>query len=252
MRFYGPAMDFKTQLKREFVERKRRNAAYSLRAFAKSLAIDQSLLSKILQGQREPSPQTIQKVSERLGIDPHTLGVAPDTPRNTAAKYDPLQGEASVLLTHWEHFAILELFKTKSFRSDHEWIAKRLGLSIIEIEIALQRLAYFGFIDTRKKKWQTTKPNITWTDLTQTSVNKVFLQRRLLEKATEAVEQVPFSRRENASLTIQCSPKMIPKIKRRIDAFLDELDKFIESEGPHDDVYQTVVSFYPLTQGENR
>jgi len=172
------------------------------------------------------------------------------------AKYNPLQTEASALLTHWEHFAILELFKTKSFQSDQEWIAKRLGLSNIEIEIALQRLAFFGFIDTSRKKWRTAKPNNTWTDLVSTSVNKIFMQKKLLEKATEAVEQVPFARRENASLTIQCSSKMIPKIKRRIDAFLDELDSFIESEGPHDDVYQTVICFYPLThsipQGENR
>ncbi len=237
-------MDLRTHLKREYVERKRRNANYSLRAFAKALDLDQSLLSKILRGVREPTSDTVIKVSQRLGVRPTKL----KTRKKSA--YSALQIEATQLLAHWEHFAILELVKTKGFRTDLNWIAKRLQISVIEVEVAVRRLEAFGFLVTNEKQWRLKRPNTSWTNFSETSPGKVHLQKKLLEKATEAIDRLPFDRRENASLTLQCSRRLIPEVKKKVDQFLEEIDKFIEDQGPHDDVYQVVIGFFPLTQSE--
>lgn len=240
-------MEFRDKIKNTFVERKKRNPLYSLRALAQYLEVDQSLLSKILKGQRQPSVEVVHKVCQKLGIESSQVKTFL-AQKNTEVSYDELKYEAYQLLAHWEHFAILELIKTKNFKPSILWISKRLDLSQLEIETAVKRLEQFGYIKrVTPKKWILTKPNLSWVNYSETSAPKSFYQKKLLELAKQSIDKTNFLMRENSSLTIQCSTKIIPKIKQEIDDFQNKLNKLIESQGPHDEVYQLVVGFFPLT-----
>ncbi|MGE0763108.1 MAG: TIGR02147 family protein [Bdellovibrionales bacterium] len=241
-------MDFREKIRSEYIERKKRNPNYSMRAFASSLSIDQSLLSKILSGVRKPSTEMILKVSQKLGFNGDQVrSFLARQEKGQTVYYDLEQLEADHLTAHWEHYAIFELVQTKTFKPDIIWIAKRLGLSKIEVEAAVKRLETFGLLKIDGENWSVTHTNISFTGIQQTNEAKRFLQKKYLEMAHNAIDKHTLDERFNGSLTIQCSPELLPAIKRRMDTFINQLEKFIASQGPHDDVYQVVVGCYPLT-----
>src|SRR4051812_27126550 len=55
----------------EFIARRNRNTHYSLRAFARSLAIDPSELSKLLRGGRPIGKKITLRLAKRLGCSPN-------------------------------------------------------------------------------------------------------------------------------------------------------------------------------------
>lgn len=57
---------FTNRLKELLEEKKKANSRYSLRALARDLDIDQSNLSKILNGKRKPSPQQMMKLEKAI------------------------------------------------------------------------------------------------------------------------------------------------------------------------------------------
>lgn len=62
-------MSFDAFLAREFETRRRRNAHYSLRAFARDLGCDHSTLSQWLRGTRPITDDSIARISDALGLD---------------------------------------------------------------------------------------------------------------------------------------------------------------------------------------
>lgn len=239
--------EFRIFLQNEFVSRCRLNPQFSLRAFAKFLNVDQSLLSKVLRGHRPPSKALIEKICYRIGLSPSEILAFTSGGEDSKSGYDVLSEDSFAILSDWYHFALLELLKTKGCKSDSAWLAERLGISAIEVNTALERLERMGFLEKRRNRWSHLIPNNTWTNTEATSAARRNLQRNLLEMSLKAIDQVEFSKRENGSLTIACDEKLLPEIKERLTAFRRDLDKFIESQGNFTQVYQLVISFFPLS-----
>ncbi len=105
-------------LREELERRRARNRRYSLRAFARDLAIDHTRLSRILRGQR------ITKAAlARLAV-PREVAVA------------TLRGDAET--------AVVDAVARDGFRPDSRWIATRTGVSVDDVNAALHRLLRAG------------------------------------------------------------------------------------------------------------
>src|SRR5437868_2316209 len=115
------------RLKKEFVSRSQRNSSYSLRAFAKSIHIDQSHLTKILAGKVRLSEKMVLHISSLLGIKPNEI-MAPQS-------YSTIEDTTFEIIGSWVPFAIMELIKTSGFRNDPQWIARKLSVHVKEIQI---------------------------------------------------------------------------------------------------------------------
>ena len=59
---------FKSLLESEYLRRLRKNPKYSIRAFARSLDMNDSTLSQILRGKRNISPKKVTDVGLKLGL----------------------------------------------------------------------------------------------------------------------------------------------------------------------------------------
>jgi len=105
----------------EFNQRHRRNARYSLRAFARDLGTDHATLSQLLRGRRILSPRLVRQFGRRLHL--------------TAADI------ADACAQHHAD-AILRLARLASFRPNSRWIATRTGLPLDAINAALARLLH--------------------------------------------------------------------------------------------------------------
>lgn len=233
----------RSALQREFIRRCRNNSSYSLRAFSQFLQIDQSFLSKIFKGKRNITEDFALRLVVKLRLKSTNTFIEENS-------HLSLQQDELELLSNWSHFAILELSKTKNFKYDPSIIAARLGLHKTEVIAAVERLEKLKFIQLNAKQMIVLTPNTTWTNTKNTTDARRIFQRELLKKSIDAIEHVPFERRENGSLTVAINKNRLPEFKEKLKSVRRDLAEFFQSDGEKnlDEVYQLTLAFFPLTE----
>ena len=231
-----------SRLKKEFAKRVQKNPRLSLRAFALSLGIDQSHLSKILAKRVKLSEKMIFHLSSGLGIKPLELD------NTSGGSFEFIEDEKFEFISDWIHFAILELMKTKGFRYDLKWMAKRIGVNENAIKVAVERLIKLGVLKQVKKGHLTfTHKSLEWNNTAKTSYARKMLQKELLKKSIECIDAVDIQLRENSSLTVALPVDLIPELKREIIKFKNKINDICESHNSCDEVYQLCISLFPIT-----
>lgn len=114
-------MDLRQTLTVEFDQRRKRNARYSLRAYARDLGTDHATLSQLLRGRRVLSPRLVRQFGRKLHLSAVDIADACE------------QHHAD---------AILRLARLASFRPNSRWIATRTGLPLDAVNAALARLLH--------------------------------------------------------------------------------------------------------------
>jgi hypothetical protein len=235
----------------EYLRRSRLRPSFSLRAFAKFLEVDQSLLSKVISHQRKPSKKFVEQCLKRLGVPrikwSSLTGHRGDQLFNRHRSYRVISDDVFKLVSDWAHFAVLELAKLPSFEFDAQWVAGRLGRTQQEMELVLARLAANGFFQKIRGKWKLTRHSNTWTDTASTSADRLALQIQFLGLALSAAEKVSFAQRDNGSLTLAIDVRLLPRFKERLSEIRRELGEEFQSQGELTAVYQLCTAFFPLT-----
>ncbi len=149
---------FRLHLQAELGRRCAGNPHYSLRAFAKYLAIDHATLSQLLRCKRRFSPATIEKLGRRLGIDSSLIAgyIAREQQARqlvesatTLHEVQQLAKDTANLVSDWYHFAILELIHLPQFKPDTRWIARVLEITPDEVNVALTRLMRLRLLEMK-------------------------------------------------------------------------------------------------------
>ncbi len=261
----SPQIEIQRWLRERWFERRSKNAAYSLRAFAKSLKLQPSALSEILNGHRLITLKMARKVSEQLCLDPQEqskfLELAQTqrppnrkkaSPRQTLVSRMQLNVDEYRLVSDWQHFAILSLAETESFNSDPETIAKNLGISKAVVVAALSRLERLEMIARDPRgQWTLTGRSFSSPDeVREPALRNAHLQN--LELAKNSLERDDIAERDFGSITMAIDPALLPEAKKRIRAFRRELCEFLES-GNKKRVYKLCTQIIPLsTDGDKK
>jgi transcriptional regulator with XRE-family HTH domain len=235
-------------LREEFVHRRLKNPAYSLRAFSRDLAISPTSLSQILNGRRAPSQKSLHAISKRLGA-PFDLGLKPSQIKSRGLSHEELRDDEFKLISDWACFAIMNLAKLSTCKSDPKWIAKRLNISAEHAQVVSDRLIRLGYIKTLNKKLVRTKQAIRTTYDTPSEAIRTY-HRQTLQNALRTLESAPVSKREFISVTSDISTCRIPAGKEVIRNFIAEMSSCLQ-DGPTDEVYTLAVQLFPLTQSED-
>lgn len=252
------AADFRVLLQDELAKRCQNNPAYSLRAYAKLLKTDAGTLSKILNKKRPLGRISIEKFSRQLGLDPiearkymtpKKLNQTDSVNRETF-EYQELTLDQFNLIAEWQHFAILEVMRLNDFRPSSAWIAKRLGISIHEVNAAIDRLVRLKLLEINGKG--------EWLDLSEgrtTTVHHAFtttalkrLQRAYLEQAALALDLVDIVFRDQSTMTMAVDVDKIQLAKDEIRKFRRRMAKLLSRTSKCDEVYNLCISLFPLTQ----
>ena len=136
------AQDFRLYLQNKLTERCKKNPKYYLRSFAQRLDMESSALSKILRGKRRVTEKTFLKLSKILNLSPHEIAQFRQNLKQSAEydyspkNYQQVSLDAFNVISDWYHYAILELTTVKKFKPSEKWIAKSLGISVSEVNIA--------------------------------------------------------------------------------------------------------------------
>lgn len=159
---------FRQLLQRELARRCAANARYSLRSFARQLAVDHSTLSQILRGVRPVTPHTVRSLGAPLGLSDAAIDDFIAHERLFAAARDAVTEEMQQLtrdamhvVTDWRHYAILELTHLDDFRPDVRWIGRVLETAPDEINVAIQRLLRLGLLQmSSADRWTDTSAEL--------------------------------------------------------------------------------------------
>src|SRR3989344_2783858 len=105
-----------------FLQKQKKNSAFSIRAFAKQVGLSPGSLSEFLRGKRNISYKLAQKVVETLTIPPDEaktiLSESFNRKENFKINYTELDMDQYYIIADWFHFAILSLVETKNSRND--------------------------------------------------------------------------------------------------------------------------------------
>ena len=220
---------------------------------ARFLQIEPSFLSKILNRKRRATPAIIIRISERLGISDvqSSVWLNRDLEANfkAAGVYKTLTVDQFSLIAEWYHYAILELIKIKRFKPQAKSVAKALGISVTEAHAAVERLERLNLLArTRSGKWVNVRGSNTTVGSASTASAFRQLQKSILQKAVQALEDFPVEIRDQSSMTFAIDSRFLPEAKKHIQNFRRSITELLQKSENFDQVYQLSISLFPATQ----
>lgn len=236
--------DIASVLQSELSRRCKANPRYSLRAFARTLGVSPANLSLILNRKREASLKTVARALARLELS------ARDKEILSGRAWTPELGENIdfALIEHvasWLAYAILSLIKTKGFRTDEKWIARKLSVSVNEVRATVEALRSAGLLEG----WRRSKSSLRVNNAVSTSFTRSF-QRQLMEKALVSMENDPPALRDISSITFAMSADQLTEAKQEIRRFRLRMAEIFEKQNESTDVYTLTVQLVPVTKGD--
>ncbi|MDO9181199.1 MAG: TIGR02147 family protein [Bacteriovorax sp.] len=239
---------FRFWLQRKFNERCKKNARYSLRAFAKNLDIDPSSLSQILSGKRKLSKKIIHNICLKLSATPtdfQRFGLLKR--ESNLENYFQISLDKFSVISEWHHYAILELTFVSGFKSDPKWIAKKLSITVMEAKIAIERLLRLELLLPENGSLVKSSKHLTNDGTVNTSGAHKELQKQVINKALIAVDECPQEEKDITSITMAIDTANIEKAKILIQKFRRDLCELLE-EGDQKAVYNLGIQLYPLSK----
>lgn len=238
-----------------------------MRAFAKHVGISASHLSRVLSGKKDLSPESATRIAIELKLSEEQINHFLDlvslqsanshtqkllleriNRRQTRTSRKVLNSETFQAISDWYYFSLLELIRTQGFRSEAGWIAKRLGLTVSEVEFAIQRLQTLGLIRIDQNRVMTSTGEAdshTVNEMPSTDVRKHHEQ--MGQKAVTALTEQPYEEREFQGIQIAFNRAYLQKAKLLIRNFTEQFEAEFRFH-PGEDVYQLNLQFFNLTR----
>lgn len=179
------------------------------------------------------------QLMERNGMHSSEGGEAPWT---------EIDAETFQAISELYHYAILELTFVDGFESEARWIARRLGITVIEAQYAVARLLRLGLLEERDGRLVKAQRHVTTQNKAVTNPALRAQHKEILRQSGEAMREIPIERRSHTAITMTLDPEKIPLAKQMIQEFGRRLCEVMET-GERKEVYQFHVGFFPLTRG---
>lgn len=253
-----------------FERRKNINNAYSLRAYARDLGISSARLSQVLGRKHGLSIEAAQALASKLKLSSNetkwfieSVGALHSRDKKakdeysqkiqeykrTAKKFSEIHLEYFKVISDWYHFAILELTYLDDFQNDHEWMARKLDISVEEVSDAIARLKNLDLVVEEDGKLKDVfKFLATSNDVPSASLKK--FHQQLMKKAMEALYEQDVLNREISSNIFSIRKEKLPEFKEKIRVFRRDMESEASQIKGKDAVYCLSMQFYELTRSK--
>lgn len=247
-------------LREEFLQRKKKNSSYSTRAFARDLGVSQAYISLLLAGKRKLSLANALKFAQVLHLsqDKKSLFLQGSEKMNSEKKDGhnretvySLDLELFRTISEWYHLAILDLTTTENFRADIHWVARKLGISSIEVRDAVGRLERLDLLLIKNGRWLKTKTHLHFPTKSSSVATQTYHQQMIEKALNTLLTERNFDAREISGTTMAVNSKRLPKAKKKIQDFQKKLAAYL-TQGPCDQLYQVNVQLFSLLKGEDK
>lgn len=261
--------DWASFLRASLSDRKNANSQYSLRAFAKSLGVSPSFLSNIIQGKRQLSPDIAHQIAKRmkytakeveyLGVLAQSEVAASDDLRDQLRQklselrriHAPqiIDNEQFAMIKDWYHIPILEMTYLDDFEFTPKNIAQRLGIPVIQAEVAIDRLLR---MDLLKKQPDGTLIKTDTHSVFRNSRRSeafAFYHRQMIGLGMEALDTSTLDERVVMSQTFCIDETQLEEAKIMTREYIQKMAGLFEVAGKRQNTYQLNVQFFNLTNG---
>lgn len=253
----------KTRIQDELLKRRLINSSYSLRALARDLEINHSLLSRIISSKIQMTPKIFDRISGPLKLSTEEMSfykneiterkLLQSEEKVAPSSFRQLTSEEFKAIQDWYNFAILELVNLDDFVATEAWISKKLNISENEAKMALERLLAMNLLSKSSKGvYAKVSGQLTVMTPSYTSAPMKNRQKIILLKAIEALETLPIEKRDNSSLTLCIDSALLPEIKEKIKKMRRSLANYIVQKSKNKDhVYELSIAFFPWTHDDD-
>lgn len=244
---------FLAVLEREYQERRRKNARFSLRAFAQQLGVNVSTLSRLMRGQRSASPELIRGMAEKMSFDTTMVeqlllaeaGTRGD-PRAYEAELKTQSLEESRDMAGWEYLTIQALLETDLVLTTHKEVGDLIGIQSIKAKRCLDILVKHQMIVFHEGRWKSTYKRVIAFRKGNPHVKQILesfadMARSRLTR-DDGNDDQSFS-----GMVMAVDPLKIPEAVRRIREFRNNLAKFLGT-GRKSEVYRINIDLFPVTK----
>jgi uncharacterized protein (TIGR02147 family) len=250
---------FREYLRGEFKTRSMSNAQYSLRSFARTLDVSPAGLSMILSGKTPVTLSFIEKTAPKLKLKTEQvqdfqlqLLIERTNPVLQSREFEFIDADTFAVIKEWYHYAILNLMRTKDFQQKPAWIARRLGVTLPEVQTAIEKLQKVGLLQIKNGKWIDNSSQFTsHTNNKKFSEAAKHNQIAFFSKARESIEKDDFEKRNHTGSTIALSLSDLEDAKQMITKFRKEFMSRFDKKSGADEVYQISVGLFSLSKLKN-
>ncbi|MDB5037478.1 MAG: hypothetical protein JWQ35_1006 [Bacteriovoracaceae bacterium] len=265
--------NYRSFLKSTLVEKQDKNPAYSMRSFAILLGLTQSALSQVFSGKKNLSLESANRISNKLGLHENEIEyfrtlVQIETTRDIDLKrslltraqalnpkrdLQDLSVELFSVISDWYHLAIKNMLDLDHFEFTPTNIARRLGISKIEVELAIERLIRLEMIEVdsaHKGKYRKVKDHTIVRSAVPNEALRKF-HRQMLQKAIESLETQTPREKMIGSETFAISEEVLPKATEIAEEFFKKMAALSCKSKKRTQVYHLSVQFFNLTKGKS-
>lgn len=230
----------------ELEKRRKKNPAYSLRAFARDLGISKTSLSDVINSRRKFSQQNIRILGERFNLsDTHMTDLSSDIPSDDTER-DVIGTDELSFIEDWHFLAILNLGKIKGAKCDASWVSERLGIPVEVAQASLDVLLKQELIENNDGYLlRKSKPLTTALDIPSASI--VEHHQQSINKSLAALEDVEVECRDYTAVTYAFDLSKMQEAKKCILDFHRRLGKLVETDEAKE-VYRLNIHLFPLTK----
>lgn len=261
--------DFRQVLRAQLESRCQRNLRYSLRSFARDLGLSPARLSEVLKGKQGLSLKWASHVADRLGFagaekqhfcdlveSRHARNQARRElakrrlAESAAAPRNQLSLDAFQTVSDWYHFAILSLAELADFQSEPQWIATRLGIPLVLVEPAIERLIRLEQLERDSAGRLRVVTEATFAGSGVPSMALKNFHRQILERAAVALFEQDVHSRDFNSGFVAIPKARVPEAKKLLEEMRTKFWNQITATAPSDSVYCLTMGFFRIDQGE--
>jgi uncharacterized protein (TIGR02147 family) len=153
-------------------------------------------------------------------------------------------------ISDWYHYAILELTYFPNFKPDPGYISKKLGISKLEAEVAIERLKRLELIEQDPHgRYKKSHGYFLAESKLPNNALKLF-HKQILEKAIESIHSQPPKERMSATDVVPIDSKYLTEVDRLSREFSSAVLRISEKSKIKDSVYALAVHFFNLTPSE--
>lgn len=236
-------------LLQELSQRSKKNPAYSLRSFARSLRVNSGALSAIINKKRPLTVRTARKILDGLDLNSKTrtrllqslISEEARTPRDDC---HILSEDLLRMVQNWEYFAILSMLEMDSVDTSARGIAQRFSISPATALETVESLKRLGLVKVISGKLRPTYKNLsTKPDVPSHALRHA--HRQHLQKASQALDEQKIDERDFSGITMAIAKKKLPIAKQLIAQFRRDLCALLET-GDRDEVYRLNIQLFSL------
>jgi uncharacterized protein (TIGR02147 family) len=240
---------FSDYLLNELADRQAKNPRYSLRAFARSLDVEPSLLSKLMREKYRFNESLILDLGHKLKLNESVLQ---DYIKKNGVM---VSNQALVNLDDQQFSQIANIFCRTVLNLveitqtlDVEALSKAFQISVAEANQHIENLLDLNFIErTENNKYKRVSKTVAYNSNSETEKISADLLKKLLLFTHDSIDKTHFDDRLSANLFFKISKASLPRFEKKMQKFVQEMNRLtMYDANEHDAVYSLVTCLTPM------